>query len=283
MTAIKEHIKRQVSHFIDMWQKPYTALRSKTTRWMLVLGIFCFVWFMMFSFGLYGQDAFPTVERFYVSGIYAFAQLSAMLVNCFVIQDFVLKKYTIGNTFLWTLWFLFGIAFSNFAVTSLWFGTTDFSLNRFIQEQIYVLSIGFVITPMAILIHDRYFLEKKISAIEITYLNVADDDDVLILFKSEEKGREKDFRVMLNRVLYVQSGGNYVDVYYKGDNRIEHKLIRTKLINLEKDPLHPDLVRCHKSYMVNKRNISSIKSSSIRLNDQISVLPLSDTYKKNFK
>ena len=250
---------------------------------MLVSGIFCFVWFMMFSFGLYGQDAFPTVERFYVSGVYAFAQLSVMLLNCFVIQNVVLKKYTIGNTFLWTLWFLFGIAFANFAVTSLWFGTTDFSWNRFIQEQIYVLTIGFVITPMAILIHDRYFLEKKIADIEITYLNVADDDDALILFKSEEKNREKDFHILLSRVLYVQSGGNYVDVYYKGDHRTEHKLIRTKLINLEKESPHSDLVRCHKSYMVNRRNIDSVKNSTIRLKNNTTVLPLSDTYKKYFR
>lgn len=250
---------------------------------MLVSGIFCFVWFMMFSFGLYGQDAFPTVERFYVSGVYAFSQFAVMLFNSFVVQDFVFKKYTIGNTFLWALWFMFGIAFSNFAVTSLWFGTTDFSLNRFIQEQIYVLAIGFVITPMTILIHDRYFLEKRMSDIIITYLNVVDDEDILILFKSEEKGREKDFRVLLNRVLYVQSCGNYIEVHYKGDSKVEHKLIRTKLINLEKKPLHPDLVRCHKSYMVNRRNIESIKSSIIRLKNNTVVLPLSDTYKKNFK
>jgi len=136
---------------------------------------------------------------------------------------------------------------------------------------------------MAILILDRYFLEKKISDIEVTYLNIADEDDVLILFKSEEKNREKDFKILLSRVLYIQSCGNYVEVYYKIDGMIAHKLIRTKLINLEKEPPHPNLVRCHKSFMVNKRNISSIRNSAIRLKDDTVILPLSTTYRKNFK
>ena len=278
---IKQNI-RPVSQFIQLWRKPYPILQPKTNRLVFVLGVICFEWFLLFSVEIYGMDAFPTVERLYWSGVYTLSCLAMMLLNFFVIQDIVLKKYTIGNTIFWILWIFQYVAFTNFIV-SIWIGISLFRISHFLYDLISLLPIGFVITLMAILIHDRYFLEKKLSDIEITYLNVADDEDVLILFKSEEKNREKDFHVLLSKVLYVQAGGNYVEVYFRSDNRTEHKLVRTKLIKLEKEPPHPDLVRCHKSYMVNRLNISSVRSSAIRLNDDTSVIPLSGTYRKYFK
>jgi len=268
--------------FTQLWRKPYTVLQPKKTRLVFATGISCFIWFLLFSIEIYGMDAFPTFERFYWSGIYALGCMGMLLFNFFVVQDFVLKKYTIGNTILWILWIFQCEAFVNFTI-SIWIGLSLFRFSHFLYDLVSMLPIGFVITLMAVLIHDRYFLEKKMSAIEITWLNVTDDDDVVILFRSEEKNREKDFHILLSRVLYVQSGGNYVEVYFRGDHKKEHKLIRTKLINIEKESPHPDLVRCHKSYMVNRRAISSIRSTAIRLNDNTTQIPLSDTYRKNFK
>jgi hypothetical protein len=282
MTVISNIFDQPVSQFVRLWRKPYTIVQAKATRWVLTIGVACFIFFLLFTIEIYGMDSFPGFERLYWSGIFSLSELVMMLINFFIIQDIVIRKYTIGNTVLWALWLILCIAFTNFMVT-VWIGISDFNISNFLYELTSVIPIGFLVTFMGILIHDRYFLQKKISEIEITYLNVADDDDVPVLFRSEEKNRENDLRVLLSQVLYVQSGGNYVDVFFRRDNRTEHKLIRTKLINLEKAPLHPDLVRCHKSYMVNKQNISSIKSASIRLNVDNTIIPLSDTYRKNFK
>ena len=271
-----------LSRFIQLWRKPYPVFQSKSTRLMMSLGISCFVWFLLFSVEIYGMDAFPTFERLYWSGIYSLGCLLIMLFNTFVVQDFVFKKYTIGNSILWLIWIIQCIAITIFFI-GIWIGINEFYLSHFLYDLVSMLPIAFLISLMTILIHDRYFLEKKLSDIEITYLKVTDNDDVIILFKSEEKNRKKDFHVLLSRVLYVQAGGNYVEVYFRTDNRTEHKLIRTKLIHLEKEPPHPDLVRCHKSYMVNRRNINSVRSSGIRLNDDSNVIPLSDTYRKNFR
>lgn len=174
------------------------------------------------------------------------------------------------------------MAFTNFLI-EVWIGMSDFVFSNYLYDLVNILPLSFVASVMAILTHDRFFLEKKITDIEIVYVHVSKDDDKLILFKSEDKNRENDFEILFSRVLYAKSDGNYVDVYYRHDNKTKYKSIRTNLKKLEEESLHPDFVRSHKSYMVNKRNISSIKSTVIWLNDNTTKIPLSETYRKNFK
>lgn len=62
-------------------------------------------------------------------------------------------------------------------------------------------------------------------------------------------------------IVYVQSDGNYVHVYKKGDSEIEREMIRSSLTDFHSLYKY-DLIRTHRSYLVNLRMISRIHGNS---------------------
>lgn len=60
-------------------------------------------------------------------------------------------------------------------------------------------------------------------------------------------------------LLYFESADNYVITYYRKDQRIAKELIRTSLKNIEAELAEQNCVRCHRSFVINLQNVSSIK------------------------
>jgi DNA-binding LytR/AlgR family response regulator len=195
-----------------------------------------------------------------------------------------MKKYTIATTFCWTLWIVFCIADSNFLVTTVLFRFEAFSLSVFIKDQLFTLVLGFVITPLFILIHYNFILKQQISELFQIMPQSQEKEalDEIILFQSEYKNDS--LSLNLHCILFIKSADNYIDVYYLQNDHVAHKLIRNNLSAVEQKTLHPDLMRCHRSFIVNKQKIMSVEGNSsgynIVLNGYSHKIPLSKKYKE---
>ncbi len=88
-------------------------------------------------------------------------------------------------------------------------------------------------------------------------------------------------------LIFIQSADNYIDVYYKRGDYITRRLIRSSLTAVEKELEHPDLVRCHRSYIINLRHAKQKKRSKhemkIESGGKIYNIPVSRTYKEQVK
>ena len=63
--------------------------------------------------------------------------------------------------------------------------------------------------------------------------------------------------------IFAKSEGNYCTIYYLQNAVLEKKLIRTSLSNLENQLLaEKNIVRCHRSYLINKLHIISKKGNA---------------------
>ncbi|OJJ14112.1 hypothetical protein BKI52_44100 [marine bacterium AO1-C] len=71
---------------------------------------------------------------------------------------------------------------------------------------------------------------------------------------------QKDWiKLDLQHLLFLKSSDNYVAVHYLDSaNVIKKKLIRNTLKNLEQQALHPALVRCHQSYIINLEQVTEV-------------------------
>ena len=56
-------------------------------------------------------------------------------------------------------------------------------------------------------------------------------------------------------LMYIQSTDNYVTVFYAKEDKLKKELIRTSLKRLEDELNQSVLQRCHRSYMVNMKNV----------------------------
>lgn len=62
-------------------------------------------------------------------------------------------------------------------------------------------------------------------------------------------------------VLYIQSADNYVEVVFLSGYALKKTLIRTSLKRVE-DQMPPDLVRCHRSTIVNLKQVQSVAGNA---------------------
>ncbi|HOW39267.1 MAG TPA: LytTR family DNA-binding domain-containing protein [Bacteroidales bacterium] len=98
----------------------------------------------------------------------------------------------------------------------------------------------------------------------------------------DEKGILK-FSVKKENLLYIESAENYVSVCYLNKGKVSKYLLRDTLKKVEESFAGTDVIRCHRSYMVNFEKVKVIKKERDGLKlelDNVSVadIPVSKTY-----
>lgn len=92
------------------------------------------------------------------------------------------------------------------------------------------------------------------------------------------QGNYESIRLKLEDLIFVQSADNYVEVVYQ-EGSLKKQLIRTKLNDVERDL--PELVRTHRSYLINPFHFKQWKTGNRKLHLILShdlEVPVSKTY-----
>jgi len=92
--------------------------------------------------------------------------------------------------------------------------------------------------------------------------------------------RKDSLALFPQELLYIESNGNYVQIYYVINEKVMKKSFLATLLKMEetlKD--FPFLVRCHRAFIVNLCRIENIIGSKIRLETSTTEIPISRTYK----
>ncbi|HQG36893.1 MAG TPA: LytTR family DNA-binding domain-containing protein [Bacteroidales bacterium] len=97
---------------------------------------------------------------------------------------------------------------------------------------------------------------------------------------------ELKFSVKKERLLYIEANGNYVNIYYENKGRVSKYLIRSTMKSMEEKFEGTDVIRCHRSFMVNFGKVKVIRKDDdgLRLgfdNAAVADIPVSKTYVEN--
>ena len=98
----------------------------------------------------------------------------------------------------------------------------------------------------------------------------------------DEKGILK-FSVKKENLLYLEAAENYVSICYLSKDKVSRYLLRETLKNIEETFSGDEIVRCHRSYMVNFEKVKVIRRDRDGLklgfdNPQVIDIPVSKTY-----
>ena len=104
---------------------------------------------------------------------------------------------------------------------------------------------------------------------------------VEIEFESENKTDY--FHLFLEQLILIKSANNYIEVIYKKEGSINKKLIRNTMKSTENLlKKYKDMIRCHRSCIVNKNYIKKVSRSSdgliLNLFDYPQEIPVSRQY-----
>ena len=103
----------------------------------------------------------------------------------------------------------------------------------------------------------------------------------MVLFR-DEKGVMR-FSIKNDDLLYLKGADNYVTIYYSDHQKHEKFLLRNTLKNMEASLRPLDVVRCHRSYMVNFQKVKLIEREKMGLRIKLDTapaleVPVSKTY-----
>ena len=74
----------------------------------------------------------------------------------------------------------------------------------------------------------------------------------------DEKGQLK-LSVDIDNLLYIESADNYVNIYYSNKGKFSRFMLRSTLKSIEENFADCDLVRCHRSYVVNFKKVKVLR------------------------
>jgi len=137
----------------------------------------------------------------------------------------------------------------------------NYSFMKFTFEVYY--PIFFILLP--IIIFARWFINRKVVLQEVKKIILTGDNKLDILQIKEED------------LICVSSADNYVEVAYLINNELNKKLLRTTLKNIETQL--PQLLKVHRSHLINPIHFKEWKSANTILLTQIEV-SVSKNYKK---
>lgn len=167
---------------------------------------------------------------------------------------------------------------------------------RYFKERLFtdvfgVFSIGIFPLYVSYLLEKNYVLRKHL------------DETIYMVEKSEYKQLENKLQIPLlvltgdtkdslevspDCICYLESSGNYVNVYYYEEGKIVRKTIRTTIKKVEEQLVSYDyLLRCHRMYIVNTHWIVRFgrieQGYRISLQDCMDEIPVSRTYLPHIK
>ena len=149
------------------------------------------------------------------------------------------------------------------------------------------VSVGIIPTLFLI-----YFIEKNLSrknqhiATNFTKsiqhrTNISENSKIKLL----SQNNDETIIIELNQLICIKSEGNYLKVFFRVENEIKSKLIRNSIKSIEEQLIiFKNIIRCHRSYIVNLDTVSKMSGNARNFNLHIERLgfkiPVSRSFPK---
>lgn len=267
--------------------QPFPRSERSSRRWLLTsVGAGLFVALFLLIFQPFGSASWDDPRKPYILagyGLVTFGCLVLMgsLFPFFFKRFFDEKNWTVGREILWNVIIIVFIAFGNLAY-SVWTMGEDFG-NPFIWLGI-TAAVGVIPASVITLLSYTRLLRKYAT----TDLHVGKHEPETtasplpetITFTAEN---EKDaLTLAVDDLLFIESADNYSEIVFLQNEKTKKTLLRGSLSRFEEQAHHPDIVRCHRSYVVNLGQIESISGNAqgywLQLKNWASPIPVARRY-----
>ncbi len=140
-----------------------------------------------------------------------------------------------------------------------------FSLNQYFVSLLNVFSIAVLPIFLAILIAERVLMSKRLRMAKdvsekISKLDSPDDKQHIVFVAENNKDK---LDICMDCLLYLEASDNYSAVVYLENGNLKKTLLRGSLTYMEKQTSgFENVVRCHRSYIVNILKVSSLTGNA---------------------
>jgi hypothetical protein len=274
----------------DYLNQPYPFYLS---RWKTSAMTCIYIGLFMLIFQPFGLSNYHGIYKTVICIGYGFVTLIVLVLDSFIIQSlfknwFNNNNWSVKKQIIWHLVVIFSIGLGNSIYTSLL--NSSWYLSTFLIFQFYTLAVGIIpIVITAIITQNRMLSENLKSAQEFNSSlhtqKEAINNSVVYLVADNEKDH---FEIELSQLLYIESTGNYIEIFYTQNNELKSSLLRSTLKRTESQlETHPAILKCHRAFMVNTNKIAQVKGNSqgliLVLKHTKTEIPVSRNFSKSLK
>jgi hypothetical protein len=245
-----------MDELLRLFNRPCRIIDSTSDKIIIAVSFGFFIFLFLWVFEPFGLDAVTLNKPLYFSG-YGLITTFVILFNTFVLfkifkNFFQPEKWTIWKSIVHNFIMILPIALLNWT----YFhncekpGDLEYSFLNFI---FMTFAVGLFPSVFLELYVERHLRRKNELLSRMVNQQVRDRN------YSEDKIQNEmvnfsnsSLTLTIDKVLFVNSMGNYVTIYFWDSDEVKKEVIRSTMKTIETDLLNFNkIVRCHKSYFVN--------------------------------
>lgn len=254
-------------------------LDDRVTVWSfcVVVGLFLAAFMTVFQpFGVTNHDPDFRITALFAGLMLAIGAVVTLVlaVNEFWLRPRLLPERQPLNMALWLAWVYVLVGTTVFLVYNAVGSWHDFHLLSWLG---FIRDVGMVITFPVL----GFWFHLRHRALQSRYVSLrssAPQSSGQMLSFTSENGKDR-LVISVDAVQFLESEDNYVTVHYLDDGKLATHLLRSTLKRLETLVNEPNLVRCHRSYIVNLGRVASCRGNRhglhLRLEGMSGVVPVS--------
>jgi hypothetical protein len=275
---------------LSTWlRQPFRLLDTFESRWKLIVfcGVFGCLFLIIFRpFNINQWCNEVNTPLFLVLTFFSIAGMAALFLTQFAFRSLFKVEFTTRIAFF--AWLLVDIFFISLAIHTVdimlldlpFFNGPEYLEN--LKHTLILLVLPYCIGLLLLYVREQLQVVKELTLKVNKPLNPVESVTI-----TDENGKVA-MNVQLRNIVYFKSEDNYILLYYKSENELKKELIRTNLKKLEQELTQPNIIRIHRSYMINSQNLqSAVKTSrgyKVKMDAESQHhLPVSATYQSSFE
>lgn len=245
--------------------QPYPARDPRYSRAVLqALFSGALIAFILIVFQPFGSYNWQHPYKNLILGGYGLVAVAGNLTD-FVVTQKLFRSYFTENS--WTVWKeilrnMAGFVLAGFlcVVYGNAAGFMPFNLTQVMYMVAVCFMVGVLPATVLILLNYAYLIRKYgTPLIPAHQPQTTTHESILTLVADNDKDK---VTVPVGCLLYIAASDNYCTVFYTEDGNLNKTLLRSSLSRLESQISLPRVVRCHRSYLVNLDNVTSVSGNA---------------------
>ncbi|MCK5028496.1 MAG: LytTR family transcriptional regulator, partial [Bacteroidales bacterium] len=256
-------------NLLNYLNQPFPKAESK---WKTIISISLFVALFLIIFQPFDINHFQGNNKLLFLSGYGLVTFCALVFDLIIIEDIFKKFFNDRNWKIWKefvtlIWVIFTIGLGNALYTSFVFGFYfEEGFSFFLQFQLATLIVGIFPITVLIITKQKFLLSKHLNSAKALNKNIdktrteINTNNTILFFADNEKDS---IEFSVSKFLFIESSGNYIELYLFEDEKIIRKTFRSTLkrsLDFFKDC--PEIIQCHRAFIVNTSKIKSANGNS---------------------
>lgn len=254
-------------NIISYLNLPFPKSESK---WKVIISISSFVALFLIIFQPFGINLFESNIKILILSGFGLVTFCILIIDLIILENifanfFDDRNWKIWKEFLWLFWVIFTIGLGNAFYTSLAFEFFKLSISFIIRFQVVTFVVAVIPITILIITKQKYLLKKHINSADDLNKDLQEKSEVIqsnfVHFFADNEKDSIEFDI--TNFLFIESSGNYVELYLLNEGKIIRKTFRSTLkraLDFFKDS--PEIIQCHRAYIVNTSKIIKAKGNS---------------------